>query len=128
MYNSRYKITTFTSCRKEWTQEGKSIVFDRPERCCYFDENGGACCFNRNDAFCLSFDYKFNPHDEYVYFAYCIPYSYSYMLNYVEEIKTKHKDFMTVSTDNRSTGGLKIPVITIDNHKCEQLYLEQYKR
>ena len=40
MYNSRYKIATFTSSKKYWVQAGKQIEFDRPERFDYVDENG----------------------------------------------------------------------------------------
>jgi hypothetical protein len=63
----------------------------------------------------LSFTYEFENENEEVYFAYSIPYSYSYLLDFLEEIQKKHKQFIKINYDHESTGGIPIPVLSITN-------------
>ena len=83
MYDSGLKISVFRSSKKVWQQEGNAITFKRPTRIKYEDEDEhkSECVIARKDANCLSFTFDFNPIDDYVYFAYCIPYSYSFLLH-----------------------------------------------
>lgn len=64
--------------------------------------------------YCYSFEYEFvEPNDE-VYFAYCIPYTYSELIEDVSKLDP-HK--ARVYTMGRSLTGLDIPLLHITDHK-----------
>jgi len=60
----------------------------------------------------LSFTYEFSGEDDFVYLAYCIPYSYSYLMHRLIKLQSQCI-FVDVDTENYSTGGLSIPIVKI---------------
>lgn len=54
----------------------------------------------------LSFSYEFSAEDEYVYFAYCIPYTYSYLMHRLSVLHKENPHFVQIDHSNISTGGL----------------------
>jgi hypothetical protein len=52
-----------------------------------------------------------------IYFAYSIPYSYSYMLATINELvdKSSGSGILSVSYNMQSSAGLTIPLLTITN-------------
>ena len=63
----------------------------------------------------MSFEYEFEFDDDEVYFAYCIPYTYSDLLDYIKE--NKNEKYMVESKLGVSLGGLDIPLLTITDFK-----------
>lgn len=96
---------------KEWKQLSNPVEYARKNlRYEGFEEL-------RRNLICLSFQYKFDAaHDE-VYFAYSIPYSYSYLLWTVNGLidKCATKGILNVSYNYESSGGLAIPLLTLTN-------------
>jgi hypothetical protein len=72
----------------------------------------------------LGFEYEFKIEDEFVYFAYCVPYSYSYLQFTISEMEKKHFKIVDIDRSNLSTAGLSIPLITITNKNSNLLTLE----
>lgn len=50
-----------------------------------------------------------------MYFASCLPYSYSYLLYRINQIREKDSEIVEVDTSYQSTGGLIIPILSITN-------------
>lgn len=61
----------------------------------------------------LSFTHTFDNHDDKVFFAYCYPYTFSHLQNFLKEIKTPNKDYYQESVLGKSLSGVDIPLITI---------------
>lgn len=55
MYDSGLKVAVYSSRRKEWGQEGDRIVFRKPLRTAYFDEQHRECLIAKKEACCLTF-------------------------------------------------------------------------
>ena len=127
MYNSGYKVATYTSSRKRWVQEGTNIEFKKAARCKYADRDGNECSFNRREANSLSFYYTFRLLDDYVYFAYCIPYSYSYLLHSLHKLEKKNEDILNIDYKHKSTGGLKLPILTITSKEESSASPSEYQ-
>ena len=71
---------------------------------------------------CLSFTFEF-PHDyDDVYFAYGIPYSYSYLLKFIDSLAEipVSKHFLKCERKYESVSGLSVPVLTITNPSSEK--------
>lgn len=68
----------------------------------------------------LSFDYIFDEKDEFVYFAYCVPYSYSLLKFKLKELECKHPSIVCIDRTNKSSGGLTVPILTITNQNSKE--------
>jgi murein tripeptide amidase MpaA len=64
----------------------------------------------------LSFDYNFEEEDDEVYFAYCIPYTYSQMLGDISRLSA---EFVKKDNIGCSLSGVDIPILHITNHQVE---------
>ena len=104
------KPYTLRSSRGKWEQETEYEVKFGKRRWRYEMANEAAVVMG-----CLSFTYTFSPEDEYVYFAYCVPYSYSFMLNRVRQLQNDNPHFVHVDYSHSSAGGLTLPIISITN-------------
>jgi cytosolic carboxypeptidase protein 2/3 len=112
LYGSGMKPYVYCSSTKEWVQEGQNIEFYPTRRAKYIDYSD---MDEENQLHTLGFEYQFKIEDEFVYFAYCIPYSYSYLLFIIAEMEKKHFKILDIDRNNLSTGGLALPIITITN-------------
>lgn len=63
----------------------------------------------------LTFSYVFEEADETFYFAYSYPYTYTDLINYVEDLKTSYSSILTVNPLCTTLAGNLCPVITITN-------------
>ncbi len=63
----------------------------------------------------MSFDYQFEFDNDEVYFAYCIPYTYSDLLTFIREIK--NDEIVQEGKLCISLGGLDVPILTITDFK-----------
>ena len=106
LYKDGMKPYVFKKSVGKWTQSGISINYAKRKF------RYEAC----ENLYCegLSFFYEFKDSEE-AYFAYCVPYSYSYLLHRLEEFRNKAPHLIKISYDNESTGGLPIPMLTISN-------------
>jgi hypothetical protein len=64
----------------------------------------------------LQFTYNFRLPDQKVEFAYGIPYSYSRLEAFINELKLKHPDKVESQSLGDSLGGVSIPLLTITNN------------
>ena len=70
-----------------------------------------------NNFFRLTFEYNFDYEDDEVFFAYCLPYTYSDLQEDIR--KWSISPFVQHSCLGRSLSGLKLPVLHIANHFTE---------
>lgn len=64
-------------------------------------------------SYCYSYDYEFAYEDDKVFFAYCIPYTYSELLN---DLRTLPEELVKVETLGKTLCGLDIPILHITDH------------
>lgn len=64
----------------------------------------------------LQFQMKFNYNNDTIYFAYGIPYTYSYLLQSIDNWRKKSGRFFSNEILCKSFGGRDCPLITITNH------------
>jgi hypothetical protein len=50
--------------------------------------------------------FQFKEEDEYVYFAYCVPYTYSYQMHRIASLQKENPHFVQIQRNIFSTGGL----------------------
>lgn len=72
--------------------------------------------------FCLSFEFQPSQDYDQIYFAYSIPYSYSYLLNYIQQLREKqtNKNHLNIAYNLESSSGLSVPVLTITNQQASE--------
>jgi cytosolic carboxypeptidase protein 2/3 len=63
----------------------------------------------------LSFTYDFKQKQDTVYFAYCVPYTFSKMQARLRQIKTK-RDIVREDRLCYSLSGLPVPILTVTSH------------
>lgn len=63
----------------------------------------------------MSFEYTFEYDDDEVQFAYCVPYTYSHLLKFINQLTNKYGDsgYLKVSKLCNSLGALEVPLLTI---------------
>lgn len=88
-----------------WRQAGEEVAFQE-QRCRY----GSDALQHR-----LQFTYDFRLPQQKVEFAYCIPYSYSRLEKFVEELKQSHPKRIVCESLTDSLGGVSLPLLTISN-------------
>ncbi len=62
----------------------------------------------------LTIEYEFEYEDDEVFFAYCVPYTYSRMLR---DIKSLPVGLVKINSLGRSLTGANIPILHITNHQ-----------
>lgn len=67
--------------------------------------------------YCLELSYKFEFEDDEVFFAYCIPFTFSRLL---KEISTLPPQWVKQSALGKSLSGIDIPLLHITNHESER--------
>ena len=72
----------------------------------------------------LSFEYEFEYLEDDVYFAYCIPYSYSKLMTTLSLLKENTQDLIQEGRLCQSLSGVDVPVVTITDW-TERKGLEQ---
>lgn len=63
----------------------------------------------------MTFDYTFEYDDDEVQFAYCVPYDYTTLMKWIEQLSLRCADagFLKVSKLCCSLGALEVPLLTI---------------
>ena len=102
------KPFVFKTTLGKWTQQGISVSYEKKR----FRYEGSEGIWSQS----LSFIYEFKNYEA-VFFAYCIPYSYSYLLHRLKYLEKKAPNYLKISYKNESTGGLPIPMLTITDFK-----------
>ena len=85
------KPYVFKKSTGKWTQDALSVNYAK--RRFRYEASDNFYCES------LSFTYEFTSSED-VYFAYCVPYSYSYLLNRLEELKAKSPHLMKISSEH----------------------------
>lgn len=95
---------------RNWEHGGTNITYTRSQL-------RYPVCQDITGLWCLSFEYIFEKDFDEVYFSYSVPYSYSFLMNFLEELSRppQTKRFLRISYLLESPGGLSIPVLTISN-------------
>jgi hypothetical protein len=93
-----------------WKQAGDDVKFQE-EPCRYGSGN-------RQHQ--LQFSYEFRLPKQKVEFAYCIPYSYSRLERFIDELKKKYPKNVECASLTDSLGGVSLPLLTISNGQPSQ--------
>lgn len=88
LYKDGMKPYSYRKSKGKWTQEGISVSYQKRR----FRYEGSEHVVSHN----LSFFYEFKDYEP-VYFAYCIPYSYSYLLHRLNSLNQKYSRHMKIS-------------------------------
>lgn len=100
---------------REWEHTGTNITYTRSQL-------RYPVCDEINSLWCLSFEYTFAKDFDEVYFAYSPPYSYSYLMHFLEQLcqSAESKRYLRISYLLESPSGLPMPLLTISNPSEDQ--------
>jgi hypothetical protein len=96
-----------------WQQSSADVKFEPTKlRYGFINER-----FKVRQYWTLSFTIEFQHLDDSLFIAYCVPYTYSQLLNDINVLKAEAKDNMTSGLVGRSRMGLEIPAMVITDPK-----------
>ncbi|EAR82912.1 zinc carboxypeptidase family protein (macronuclear) [Tetrahymena thermophila SB210] len=103
--------------KKDWTQEGNNVSYTKQNYRYNFlydeDDNG-------KQPYQLSFEYEFLYENDTVWFAFCVPYTFTKLIKFLKETMKQHhsqnKDFITEEKLCQTMSGIDVPLLTVTDN------------